>query len=218
MSFVDIPAPHGRLEGLLWTVDCPRAAAVVCHPHPQHGGTMHNHVTYRIAQAFRDAGVSALRFNFRGVGSSTGSYDEGRGELEDAKAALDFIAQQLPGEPITSAGFSFGSRIALKLAADARVRKVLAVGLAVDLFDFDFIKSLEKPKAFIQADRDEYGSLAKVKALLAEVRPPKKLFVVPECDHLATGRLEAFSEVARKAVSWLLETRLETLDFGRHSC
>jgi len=83
MSFVDVPVSHGRLEGVLWKAEAPRGAVVVCHPHPLHGGTMHNHVTYRIAKAFRDRGISTLRFNYRGVGRSTGSYDEGRGELED---------------------------------------------------------------------------------------------------------------------------------------
>ena len=93
MSFVEISAPHGRLEGLLWDVELPVAAAIVCHPHPQHGGTMHNHVTYRIAHAFREHRVAVLRFNFRGVGRSTGSYDEGRGELDDARRALEYLLE-----------------------------------------------------------------------------------------------------------------------------
>src|SRR5882672_7941288 len=116
MSFVDIPVPHGRLEALWWDVEKPRAAAIVCHPHPLHGGTMHNHVTYRLAQAWRDAGVACVRFNFRGVGRSSGKHDEGRGEVDDAKAALDWLAEQTPGVPLYASGFSFGSRAALALA------------------------------------------------------------------------------------------------------
>src|SRR5438132_10175299 len=124
MSFVDIPVGHGRLEGLHWTVPQPKAAAIVCHPHPLHGGTMHNHVTYRLAQAWRDAQVACLRFNFRGVGRSTGNHDEGKGEVDDAKAALDWLAAETPGVPLYASGFSFGSRAALTLGLrDARVQK-----------------------------------------------------------------------------------------------
>lgn len=211
MSFVEIPVAHGRLEAFFWKVDAPVGAAVVCHPHPQHGGTMHNHVTYRLARAFRDQRVSALRFNFRGVGRSTGTYDEGRGEVGDAEAALDFLAEQHPHVPLYAAGFSFGSRVALQLAVgDRRVQKVLAAGLATDLFDFSLVKRLEKPKAFIQSERDEYGSLEKVRALMAELPPPKELFVVREADHLCTGRLDAFEAAAAEAVSWLLAVDRES--------
>jgi alpha/beta superfamily hydrolase len=166
---------------------------------------MHNHVTYRIAQALRAREVTALRFNFRGVGRSTGRYDEGRGELLDAKIAFDFLASQVPGAPLYVAGFSFGSRVALQLALDdPRPRGVLAAGLAVDLFDFRFATRIVQPKAFIQADHDEYGALSKVEALLKELPEPKKLFVVPESTHLASGRLPAFEKVAAEAVDWLL--------------
>jgi alpha/beta superfamily hydrolase len=206
MSFVDIPVEHGLLEGLLWEVDSPRTAVVVCHPHPQHGGTMHNHVTYRVARAFREQGASALRFNFRGVGRSTGSYDEGRGELEDARAALRFLREKYLGLPLGAAGFSFGSRVALRLVEDPLADYVLAVGLAVNLFDFEFVKRLPKPKAFVQADADEYGPLDKVRSLVVESPPPRELFVVPNSDHLCTGRLDAFEQVATKAVAWLLDT------------
>ncbi len=205
MSFIDLPVPHGRLEALWWKVDAPRGAAVVCHPHPLHGGTMHNHLTYRTAQAFRDEGISALRFNFRGVGRSTGTHDEGLGELEDAAAALDFVAREQPGAPLYLAGFSFGARTALQLAVrDQRVAKVLGVGLTVDLYDFEFLRALALPKAFIQADNDEFGALPKVRALVEALPPPSKLFVVPGADHLATQRLKEFEEQARAAVQWLV--------------
>lgn len=206
MSFADLPAPHGRLEALHWPVDAPRGAAIVCHPHPLHGGTMHNHVTYRLAQAWRDAAVACVRFNFRGVGRSTGKHDEGRGEVDDAAAALDFIAAQTPGVPLYASGFSFGSRAALALGLrDARVEKILAVGVAVDLFDMEFLTRLHQPIAFIHAANDEYGKLDNVRALLKRVKARHELFVVPESDHLATGRLDAFSEAAKRAVSWLLD-------------
>jgi alpha/beta superfamily hydrolase len=205
VSFVDIPVSHGGLEGLLWTVPAPRFAVVVCHPHPLYGGTMHNHVTYRLADAFRNASCAVLRFNFRGVGRSSGHHDEGRGEVDDGRAALDFLTEAVPGVPLAMAGFSFGSRVALKLAADdARVTRVMAVGLAMSLFDFGFAKVLEKPKAFIHADHDEYASLDQVRPFVDALPEPKRLFVLEDSDHLASGRLQAFEGVAAEAVRWLL--------------
>lgn len=205
MSFIDIPVPHGRLEALWWKAENPRAAAVVCHPHPLHGGTMHNHVTYRLAQTFRDNGVSCVRFNFRGVGRSTGKHDEGVGEIEDARAALDWVANEAPGLPLWLGGFSFGSRTALQLALrDQRVEKVLAVGLAVDIFDLTFVTGLKQPTAFVHSDTDEYGKLENIRALLTRVPAKHELFVVKDADHLCNGRLDEFSAVAKKAFDWLV--------------
>lgn len=204
MSFVDIPVAHGRLEALWWKVEGAKAAAVVCHPHPLHGGTMHNHVTYRVAQTFRDHGVSVLRFNFRGVGRSTGKHDAGVGEIDDARAALDWVAAEAPGLPLWIGGFSFGCRTAVQLALkDARIQKVFAVGLAVDVFDLSFVAGLKQPTAFVHSDRDEYGKLENIEALVAKVQAKKKLFVVPDADHLCNGRLDAFSAVANEAFAWL---------------
>ena len=197
MSFVDIPVSHGRLEALWWKVEKPRAAAVVCHPHPLHGGTMHNHVTYRIAQTFRDNGISCVRFNFRGVGRSTGTHGEGVGEIEDARAALDWVALQEPAVPLWLGGFSFGCRTALQLALrDQRVEKVLAVGLAVDIFDLTFVTGLKQPTAFVHSDHDEYGKLENLRALLTRVPAKHELFVVPDADHLCNGRLDELSAAA----------------------
>lgn len=209
MSFTDIPVSHGRLEALLWKVPSPKAAVLVCHPHPLGGGTMHNHVTFRIADAFRKAGVTALRFNFRGVGRSSGAYDHGVGEVEDAQAGLNELAKQEPGVPLLAAGFSFGSRVALKLCAqEPRIERMLGVGLALDLMDFTFARDLRLPKAFIHADRDEYASLDKVRQFVDGLRDPKRLFPLQDSDHLATGRLDAFSTVAQEACNWLLAVPL----------
>jgi alpha/beta superfamily hydrolase len=205
MSFLDIPASHGRLEGFEWEVENPRGQALVCHPHPKHGGTMHNHVTYRMANAFRQAGVNSLRFNFRGVGRSTGSYDEGRGEVDDGKGAFNFLHARAPQLPHYIAGFSFGSRVALRIALeDARVERVLAVGMALELYDFSFAQTLEKKAAFIHADQDEYASLETVKSFVSKLPGEKRLFVVENSDHLCSGRLDAFAEQAEAAVEWLL--------------
>lgn len=205
MSFVDIPVPHGRLEALWWKVDGAKAAAVVCHPHPLHGGTMHNHVTYRLAQTFRDHGVSVVRFNFRGVGRSTGTHDGGVGEIDDARAALDWVAAQEPGLPLWLGGFSFGCRTAIQLALRERqrVQKILAVGLAVDIFDLTFITGLQQPTAFVHATQDEYGKLENLQALLTRVPAKHALFTVEGADHLCNGKLDEFSAAAKQAFEWL---------------
>src|SRR6478736_1897153 len=135
----DLPVAHGQLEAILKESAQPFAAVVVCHPHPQGGGTMDNNVVYRVAKALYQAGASVLRFNFRGVGRSTGSYGGGVAEEEDARAALDFLEQRAPGVPLWMAGFSFGARVGLTVGArDDRVRKLLGVGLAMKLLDYDF--------------------------------------------------------------------------------
>src|SRR5262249_45714762 len=155
--------------------------------------------------AWRDAQVSCVRFNFRGVGRSTGTHDEGRGEIDDAAAALDCVAAQTPKVPLYASGFSFGSRAAPAPGLRRpRGQKLLAVGLAVDLFDVEFVTQLEKPTAFIHSENDEYGKLENLRALLKRTKAPHTLFVVPNADHLCTGRLDAFSEAAKAAVDWVL--------------
>ena len=207
MAQVDIPAAHGHLEGMLWTQEAPKGAALVCHPHPLAGGNLHNTVTYRVAAAFRTAGCSVLRFNFRGVGASTGAFDSGPGELEDARTALDWLEQQIPGVPLSVAGFSFGARTALELAAvEPRVARVLAVGVATRLFDLSVAESLHQPVAVIQSVEDEFASLDDVRALVARI-PHARLFELADADHLVTGKQREFDEVCAQAVHWLLEAK-----------
>src|ERR1051326_5967971 len=136
LKHVDIPAPHGRLEGLLRLPDeaaePPRLAAVVCHPHPLFGGTMHNKTVFRLATALNEVGIPTLRFNFRGVGLSSGSYDEGRGEQDDIRSALDELEQRFPNVALCVAGFSFGAWTGLAVGcAEARVRQLVGVGVPV---------------------------------------------------------------------------------------
>ena len=158
-----IPVAHGQLEAILKEPAAPVAAAVVCHPHPLGGGTMNNNVVYRAAKALGEAGVAVLRFNFRGVGASTGRHDGGAGEEEDALAALDVLAQRHPDLPLWMAGFSFGARVGLTVGArDARVGKLLGIGLALSMFDYSFLNDCAKPKAVIQAANDEYGARAAI--------------------------------------------------------
>jgi len=177
----DLPVPHGRLEALLKEPRAPRRAAVVCHPHPQAGGTMNNNVVYRVAKALEERDTAVLRFNFRGVGRSTGSYGEGVAECEDAQAALDFMARRHAGLPLWMAGFSFGARVGLVTGIrDPRVSRLLGVGLAVRMFDLSFLEGARggKPLAVVQGANDEYGDRADIEALMTRLDEPKKLWIV----------------------------------------
>jgi alpha/beta superfamily hydrolase len=199
-----VPAPHGSLEALLHVPQSPRAAAIVCHPHPLKGGTMGNIVVHRIARALYGAGVVALRFNFRGVGLSTGAYGGGVGEQQDASAALDLLASRFPSLPLWVSGFSFGSRVGLEVGArEARVERLLGVGLALSLYDYGFLAGCPKPKAFIQADGDEFGGEPAVRNLFDRMPGLKLLRIVPQATHLFTGRIEPLENALEDAVAFL---------------
>ena len=208
---LDLPAPHGRLEALLKGPAEPRRAAVVCHPHPKGGGTMNNNVVYRMAKALEDRGTAVLRFNFRGVGRSTGEYAEGIGEQEDVRLGLDFMAERYPSVPLWLAGFSFGSRVGLEVARDdARVTKMLGVGLAVRMFDLGFLRDKTKPLAVVQAANDEYGDRAEIEPFVAALPEPRRLWVVEDATHLFPGRLNPLEDALGQAIDWL--TGLPPLD------
>jgi alpha/beta superfamily hydrolase len=200
-----IPVPHGELEALLRGPPAPVAAAVLCHPHPLGGGTMNNNVVYRAAKALVDAGVAVLRFNFRGVGASTGRHDGGAGEEDDALAALDVLAQLHPSLPLWMAGFSFGARVGLTVGArDERVEKLLGIGLALSMFDYSFLNACEKPKAIIQAANDEYGARDAITAAFDQMTPPKHLAIVDGATHLYPQHLAELEAAAGEAARWLL--------------
>lgn len=206
MTRLEIPITHGRLEALWQPEPSPRGLALVCHPHPLYGGTMQNTATFRLAKAWNTAGCSALRFNFRGVGGSSGASGNGDGvpELEDARVALDWLAAQAPELPLYTSGFSFGSRTALQLAVERPgVRGVVALGYPASLFDSDFLAALTAPSAFVHADHDEFATLAAIRRLLATLRAPTSLFELRDSDHMATGRLEALSIQLAAAIASL---------------
>ena len=180
------------------------AAAVVCHPHPRGGGTMNNNVVYRAAKALVAGGVTALRFNFRGVGASSGSYADGVGEEEDVRAAVDFLRAQAPGLPIWITGFSFGARVGLTVGARSDdVSKLFGIGLALDMFDYSFLSSCDKPKAIVQASQDEYAGRDKIEAAVRGMSDPKRLWIVEGASHLFPGHLDAFERAAEEAVAYL---------------
>lgn len=198
-----LAGPVGRLEALLWTSSAanPDFAAVVCHPHPLFGGTMHNKVVYQTAKALHDRGAPVLRFNFRGAGLSEGEHDKGRGEQDDVRAALDYLAEEFPGKPILLAGFSFGSSVGLRVGcADGRVGKLIGLGLPVDNTDMSFLRECAKPKLLIQGGNDQFGSPANIEALFATLPGPKRLAIVDGADHFFTGHLD---QVAAAINAWL---------------
>ena len=201
---VDIAGPAGVIEALYEEPPQPTFAAVVCHPHPLHGGTMHNHATYRLARAVRAGGGASLRFNFRGVGRSEGEYDAGRGEAADARSALAWLAARRPDLPRLACGFSFGAWAALAAGcADGSVQGILVAGLAPGTLDLDLVRRCDKPVAVVQAERDELGGLEDVRALLSGAPAPRRLWVVAGATHLFTEDLGALQRQAETALSWL---------------
>jgi alpha/beta superfamily hydrolase len=203
---VDLRGPGGLLEALYEEPAEPSFAAVVCHPHPLHGGTMHNHATYRLARAVRAARGASLRFNFRGVGRSGGGYGAGQGEADDVRAALDWVAARRADLPRFTCGFSFGAWMALAAGcANGPLRGILAAGLAPGTFDLDLVRHCGKPVAVVQADRDQLGSLEDVRALLAGASAPRRLWVVEGATHLFAEDLDGLQRQAESGLSWLRE-------------
>lgn len=186
----------GRLETILWTPSAPARhrpplAAVVCHPHPLFGGTMHNKVVYQVAKSLDALGLPVLRFNFRGAGLSTGEHDRGVGEREDVRAALDFLAGKFPGVPILLAGFSFGAFVGLRVGCqDPRVSELIGIGIPVNSTDLSFLSQCEKPRLFVHGTNDQYGAIDKVRTLIASLSGEKRLVEVQGVDHFLTGQLD----------------------------
>ncbi|MGE0159490.1 MAG: alpha/beta hydrolase [Gemmatimonadales bacterium] len=179
-----------------------RGAAVVCHPHPLFGGTMHTKAVYRAAQALNEAGLAVLRFNFRGVGASTGSHGGGIAEREDARAALDWLERRFPGMPLVAGGFSFGSMVALAVGAgDPRVVALLGLGLPIErdeAYDFSFLAEVGRPVLVVQGENDEFGSGEAISAHLAPLGPHVTLVRVPGADHYFGDRIDEMKDAVRE--------------------
>jgi len=186
----EIAGPAGALEAKLdLPHGAPRAVAVIAHPHPQYGGTMQTKAIYEAAQAFRRIGVAALRFNFRGAGASAGGFDEGRGEQDDYRAAIDCAATRFPGLPIWAVGMSFGAWIATEVgAADPRVTVLVAIAPAVDHYDYAALKAAGKPAFVIHGEEDELAPVGHVRRLYGAMAEPKELVVIEGADHVFDGR------------------------------
>jgi alpha/beta superfamily hydrolase len=194
-----IPASHGQLEAILKEPAGPRqGVALVCHPHPLGGGTMHNKVVFRAASGLVDAGLVTLRFNFRGVGASTGQHGEIKGGTEDVRDALDYLAKEYPGDQITLAGFSFGSRTGMEVGIDDdRVVRLISIGTPVDKYgDYEFLTAVQKPILFVHGDKDEFGAVENVRRLADQI-PTAELVVFENCGHFFDEHLNELREVVR---------------------
>jgi alpha/beta superfamily hydrolase len=195
----EIAGPAGRLEALL---DEPppvstdvRAAVVFAHPHPQYGGTMHTKVVYQAAKALSRIGCAVLRFNFRGVGTSAGSFDKGIGEADDFRAGLDVMHDRYPTTRLWAGGFSFGSWIALTVgAADLRVSALIGIAPPLARFDFESVRRSAKAKFFIQGERDEICPLKNMQQFYARSEDPKELVIIDSADHLFDGKTSEVGE------------------------
>ncbi len=202
--FLDGPA--GRLEALLnaGTADA-GYAAVVCHPHPLYGGTLHNKVVFHAMKALNGFGFPVLRFNFRGTGLSQGEHNQGTGELDDVRTALDWIDREFH-LPLIFAGFSFGAAVGLRASCpDARVKAAIGLGLPVSpiddrTYDFGFLASCSKLKLFVSGDRDQFGTPAKLEAVVSTAADPKKLVLIPGGDHFFEGRLREMRDAIEQWV------------------
>ena len=201
-----LEGPAGRLQAILWkptSSAAPPVAALVCHPHPLFRGTMHNKVVYQAAKSLDALGLAVLRFNFRGAGLSAGTHDQGRGELGDVRAALDFLAVEFPDVPLLLVGFSFGCWVGLRVGcADARVVELIGLGTPVNTTDFSYLESCEKPKLFVHGSNDEHGAIEKVEALVASLPGENRLVVVEGADHFFAGKLD---QLDRAVTTWLAE-------------
>ncbi len=200
-----IPVEHGRLEAILKEPNPdPSAVALVLHPHPLGGGTMHNKVVFRAFAALNDVGLTTLRINFRGVGQSTGQHDQGHGELDDARAGLDYLAQHYAGKTIAVCGFSFGALVGMNVGMrDERVQFLISIGTPVGKYDFGFLRQCTKPLLFVHGENDEFGSVEQLKQLIAELKPTTAvtLVVIPEADHFFANRLDELKEAIKAWVS-----------------
>ena len=185
----------GKLEALLnQGGENPTHAALVAHPHPVYGGTLHNKVVFHAMKALNSLGFPVLRFNFRGTGLSEGEHAHGEGEGDDVRVALDWLEREFH-LPIILAGFSFGAAVGLRVGCpDRRVRAVIGLGTPVAavedrIYDFEFLKNCDKPKLFVSGTRDQFGPQAKLKQLVESLPEPKKLVMIEAADHFFEGRL-----------------------------
>lgn len=202
-----IPGPAGKLEAAM-RVACPvRAAAVVAHPHPLYGGTLHNPVVYHADRELHAAGLSTLRFNFRGVGESEGAHDDGRGEIDDVGAVVSWLRGTAPDCPLLVVGYSFGAWCSIRHAVDnPAVAGLIAIGLPVRTFAFDDLERLRRPLVVVQGSEDEFGSPDDVRETLAPTDPPAEILIVEGATHLFPGHAPDAGARVRGAAETILSS------------
>ncbi|MDH4046832.1 MAG: alpha/beta hydrolase [Gammaproteobacteria bacterium] len=200
-----VPGPAGSLQAILETPadNTSRACAVICHPHPLHGGTMHNKIVHTLARAFVHSRIPALRFNFRGVESSEGSYDDGRGELQDALACVDFMRRRSPGLPLWLAGFSFGAAIAIRASVKVETAGLVSIAPAVSRLAAGMEAQPDCPWLIVQGDQDELVDVDETVDWVNRLDPGPELQIFEDTEHFFHGKLvrlrsavEAFIEAA----------------------
>lgn len=202
LRHVDLFSSAGRLEALYRELQDPAGVAVICHPHPLGGGTLHNKVVFRAARGLESANVATLRFNFRGAGASAGVHDEGEGEQQDVVAAIDWIVKYHPGKKLIVGGFSFGAWVSSRVACEMpNVDALFLIGTPVNKYDFGYLRHCEKPMLFLHGTQDEYGDVGKLEKLIPTVRNAESV-VVTGADHFFTKQLDAVEETMR---GWAVE-------------
>ncbi len=215
-SLDDLYGPAGRLEALLNSGrdDAPYSA-LVCHPHPAGGGTMHNKVVYHAMKTFTAVGIPVLRFNFRGVGLSEGEHDHGDGEQNDVRAALSWLEHNFDKRPILFAGFSFGSYVGLRACCgDVRVKGLIGLGLPVSAagrdYEYGFLKKCIAPKLFVSGDHDAFGPREVLDGVFASAPEPKRLVWIAGADHFFQGTADSpgakLDHMQAEIRSWLSDT------------
>jgi alpha/beta superfamily hydrolase len=205
LRHVDIYGKAGRLEALYRDVQDPSAVAVVCHPLPTHGGTLHNKVVFRAARGLENANVATLRFNFRGAGASGGTFDAGEGEQDDFLAALAWLRKQHPDRKLIAGGFSFGSWVSSRAGCEVpEIDALFLIGTPVNKYDFGYLRHCEKPMLFLHGTQDEHGDVSKVEKLAQQVRNGE-IVIVTGADHFFTKQIEAVEETLRSWASELID-------------
>jgi len=195
-----LAGPSGKLEGILdGPAGEPAAVAVVCHPHPQFGGTMTNKVVHMLAKSFTELGAAAVRFNYRGVGASEGTYDEGNGETLDALAVVEWAQERWPSVPLWLGGFSFGGGVAIRAATQLHPQRLVTVAPAIRLVAVDAASLPDSDWLIVQGDQDDLVNAKDIQQWAATLQPPPELVVVPGVDHFFHGRL---SELRDIVVRW----------------
>lgn len=202
LRHIDLHSDAGRLEALYREIPEPAGVAVVCHPLPTHGGTMHNKVVFRAARGLEDADVATVRFNFRGAGASQGRFDEGEGEQRDFEAAVKWARRKHPDRRLIAGGFSFGSWVSSRVACDSPdVDAIFLIGAPINKYSLQYLRSCQKPKLVIQGDQDEFGDAERL-AEMAVQWPETETVIVEGADHFFKRQVEVVQQTIRQ---WAIE-------------
>jgi len=205
LRHVDLYSSAGKLEAIYRDLQDPAGVAVICHPHPLGGGTLHNKVVFRAARGLEAANVATLRFNFRGTGASGGKHDEGEGELDDVNAAIEWVKRKLPGKKVFVGGFSFGAWVSTRAACErADVDYVFLIGTPVNKYDFGYLRHCEKPMLLIHGTQDEHGDVNKFEKVVQPIRNAESV-IITGADHFFTKQLDVVEETMRTWAEEVLE-------------